>query len=470
MNQYILDTIDQKAIDTELETSFTMMEYYMKRMRMESYLDTSMEEVYQEADRSLKEMWDSDTSAIHGREGEGAFWIVVKFLPRLIRNIIKWIVSHVRALFKKEKSAQKAREELSNMNPSEEVKEKFKEDMANATPTDPESSTSSESEKKNDNTQPAESKKKYTTPELTVKNIDPKERSNAYQNQIGPEPQQGPEYPQELREARASKTKALDYIAFFCKKRSTSTREITSDEIFDNIFRRKNTVSSINDSTVMKILGSIESAVKSIELLFAKQRKESYEKIKNTTHYELPKITSKLNDENKKMNVGFFNGLFFINNEKYNEFINQFGKRLTTLSESLDKMIKDMTYSDSSSEKRYGTAANYSKQLRNEANVVDKGLQKIASDAQNEKNPNKFSTEPYKRLRKMSQNTEGSALQSQKELEDSVDAMRNSWDLLKKIDRKITTDQHIHSELKAYFQGLILSTETERKYVRDTEY
>lgn len=102
MKDYItsLDMIDNIEASADLETSFAILEYYSKQLQIETVIDNSKQngEVYQEG---LKEAWESDTDPIKGREGEGTLIKILKFLPRLFRNVVKWIGSKIKELWGK---------------------------------------------------------------------------------------------------------------------------------------------------------------------------------------------------------------------------------------------------------------------------------------------------------------------------------------------------------------------------------
>ena len=126
---YNITKIEDVVLEYDVNVCFEMANVLIKELETENYME--QHQIFQEG---LKEAWESDTDPIKGREDENAFMRVVKFLPRLIRNLIKWIGAQLGKLFGKNKSGDKARQET-KLPP--EAKETFEEDLKKATPVDP---------------------------------------------------------------------------------------------------------------------------------------------------------------------------------------------------------------------------------------------------------------------------------------------------------------------------------------------
>jgi hypothetical protein len=149
----IIDCIDDKILQSELNIQFELIEEYNKELAYHKYYG----QIYQEENgtpqpqpqqqlsqqqqnpnlpqqqqqnpnnqsgggRSFADMWNSNTGAFEGRAGESMFIKILKFLPRLIRNVVKSIISGIQTIFstKNEQETEKAKQDIQAFHPTSE--------------------------------------------------------------------------------------------------------------------------------------------------------------------------------------------------------------------------------------------------------------------------------------------------------------------------------------------------------------
>ena len=119
-----IDKVDSIEALAEMDTSFSIIEYYSKQLDYQMFMENTISSEDQYYQEGLKEAWASDTSAFKGREGESIIIRILKFLPRLFRNIVKWIWSKLKQFWgwltkstekKTEKAIEEHKEELEEM-------------------------------------------------------------------------------------------------------------------------------------------------------------------------------------------------------------------------------------------------------------------------------------------------------------------------------------------------------------------
>lgn len=286
--------LEQTSLNAEWDVMLEMCSILTKEAKMSQY--------YQEG---LKEAWDSDTSAIHGREGEGIGWRILKFLPRLIRNVIKMIGNAIKKLFKKDKREEKDTKTINEYTPSEEDKKEFVEELSSDKPEEDTSDKDSHV-------------KRYK------------------------------EYVSAINKLR----KFIDLSKFS----ATSMRggKMTPENLYDAVFNKKQEISCFNLKSAAECIDVTQDAIsimnKDVMKLFYDKKLADSNKLGtkvnkisqglNTAIHKFKQVSSYFKDKNQDGDIIAFTVLFTVDNKIYDAFVKGYTDKLTKIEEQLNSLYK----------------------------------------------------------------------------------------------------------------------------------